>query len=177
MDQAGYYWGHPPRCVAGFTARPAVLPRVVFDGHGEDLNTVFLLACTCGHEHHYVLGHYWRNPEFNNVLVFLSPLALRCASCGKVTELIDTDRHGYDAEIGAIVATKRGEGERAECQCEACGPQAFQVCVRFEYSDYLFDRDFAESRGKEQELFSWFSVVGKCPGCSRLLSITDFECA
>src|SRR5262249_47862620 len=113
----------------------------------------------------------------HDALVFLSPITLRCAACGKEVELIDTDRHGYDAEIGAIVATVRGKGERGEYQCDGCGPQAFQICARFEYPDDHFDWNNKEFRGREKDLFTWFSLVGKCPGCSRLLSITDFECA
>jgi hypothetical protein len=192
QNQAAYYRSHPPRCIAGFIAKPVTLAAFTLDGHApassvdvpgvviegpELLNTVFLLACACGGEQHYVLGYHWRNPDFHNELVFLSPLTLRCASCGKVTELIDTDRHGYDAEIGAIVATARAEGKRGEYRCDRCGVEPFQVCARFEYSDDLFDRDFKEFRGREQDLFSWFSAVGKCRGCSRLLSIADFECA
>ena len=110
-------------------------------------------------------------------LVFLSPLATRCEACEKVTELIDTDRHGYDPEIGAIVATQRREGERVEHKCEECGPKPLRLWARFEYTDDLFDRELSEFRGREQELFSWFSLVGQCSGCSRLLSVADFECA
>lgn len=193
-DQADYYWNRPPRCIAGFVAKPAELSGHPFDGHAspqmikakvpgvvidgsELLNTVFLLACTCGHEQHHVTGYHWRNPDYHNKLVFLSPLVLRCASCSKETEVIDTDRHGYDAELGGIVATARWKGDRGEYQCEQCSLQAFCVCVRFEYGDYLFDSDFECYRGRQQDLFSWFSLVGKCIGCCRLLSITDFECA
>jgi hypothetical protein len=191
-DQAHYFWSHPPRCIAGFAVKPAALPGFEFDGHASvppinvpgvviegpiHLNTVFLLACTCGKDHHYVLGYHWHNPDFNNQAVFLSPIVLRCAACGKEAELIDTDRHGYDAEIGGIVATVRANGEPGEYECDQCGRQPFQVFARFEYPDELFDGDFEEFSGREQDLFTWFSVVGKCPGCSRLLSITDFECA
>ena len=61
--------------------------------------------------------------------------------------------------------------------CPRCDRQPLEVFARFEYSDDLFDRDLEEFRGREQDLFSWFSLVGKCPGCSRLLAVTDFECA
>jgi hypothetical protein len=178
--------------LAGFTATPVELPDFTFDGHAparaikaagaviegpEILNTVFLLSCACGHEEHHVMGYHWRNPDFGNQLVFLSPIVLRCASCGTETELIDTDQHGYVAEVGGIVATARGEGERGEYRCDQCGPQAFRVYARFEYPAGLFHSKFKKFRGREQDFFSWFTAVGKCPGCSRLLSITDFECA
>jgi hypothetical protein len=191
-DQADYYRTHPPRCIAGFGIAPDELPGFRFDGHlapsaikapegmidgPELLNPIFRLACTCGHDHHHVIGHHWRNPDYSNVLVFLSPIVLRCASCGKETEVIDTDRHGYDAELGHIVATARGEGDRGEYRCDQCGPQAFRIWVRFEYPDDLFRRTFKGFQRRQQDLFSWFTLVGKCPCCSRELDITDFECA
>ena len=47
----------------GFATRADELPGVVFGGHGENLNTVFLIACGCGHDRNHVLGHYWRDPD------------------------------------------------------------------------------------------------------------------
>lgn len=186
MDAATYYRSHPPRCLAGFRVKPARLRGVTFDGHGEKLNTIFRLACSCGHEKAYVLGHYWRNPDYHNIEVFISPLALECNSCGKITELIDTGRHGYDSEFCSGSATKRGKGRRQRFRCEKCGPMPMQVHARFEYPGEIFGADglveeIAEEggkdfRGREQDLFSWFTAVGKCSGCSKLLTI-DFECA
>jgi hypothetical protein len=223
MDQAGYLRSHPPRCLAGFATRESELPGVVFDGHHENLNTVFLVSCECGHDRHYVLGHYWREPDGDTLaspdtygtfapsfvtkvherarqimmgrhnpsepeppsrlsrqtrdLVFLSPLAARCEACGRITELIDTNRHGYDAEIGALVATMRGEGDRVEHECKECGRKPLRLWARFEYSRDLFDRGIREFHGREQELFSWFSLVGHCSGCSSLILVADYECA
>ena len=90
--------------------------------------------------------------------------------------LIDTDLHGYNGELTGGSSTKRGGGERVEFECGECGPQSFRVWVRSEYPSDLFDADFEDCRGREQDLFSWFSVVGRCPVCTHLLSITDFEC-
>jgi hypothetical protein len=177
MDCFDYLWTHPPRCIQGFEAQRADLPEVVFDGHGEELNTVFGLRCTCGHTTHFVLGHYWRNPDYNNRLVFLGPIALRCKACEKVTELIDTDIHGYDAELGHVYTKMREDGERAEFKCEACGVQSFEVYARFEYTEDLFGDDFEDFRGREQDLFSWFSLVGTCSSCSQMHGVADFECA
>jgi hypothetical protein len=191
-EQATYYCSHPPRCISGFVAEPVRLRNYEFDGHasapseptpgsiiegGQQLNCVFLLVCACGCEEHRIVGYWWRNPDFRNELVFLSPLTLKCNSCGKETELIDTDRHGYDAEIGGIVATARSKGERSEYSCSHCGPRGMNVIVRFEYPDDLFGAVRETFRGREQDLFTWFSLIGKCPGCTRLLAVTDFECA
>ena len=45
------------------------------------------------------------------------------------------------------------------------------------YPDDLFDGDFPEFTGREQDLFTWFSLLAKCCRCSQLLAVTDFECA
>ncbi len=94
-----------------------------------------------------------------------------------MTDLLDTDIHGYDAELGHISATMRGEGERTVFECPTCGRQSLEILVRFEYPDDLFKGDFPEFVGREQELFTWFSLVGKCPKCSQTLSVAEFECA
>ena len=176
LNQAEYFWNHPPRCISGFAVERAYLDDVTFDGHGEEINTVFRLNCRCGCGEFYFLGYYWRNPHYN-VVVFVGPLALRCKSCGKVTELIDTAIHGYDGEWGYKTSNVRREGERAEYRCDKCGSSSMEVFVRFEYPDDLFDDDFEGFRGREQDLFTWFSALGKCASCTRILAVTEFECA
>jgi hypothetical protein len=193
-DQLAYYRTHPPRCIAGFRAQPVRMPGVVFDGHASvsdsnacvagvriegssHVNPIFWLYCTCGCDSHFVLGYYWRNPDYHNELVFVGPLALRCGTCGKVTELFDSAVHGYDAETGGMSASYRGEGERAQFVCHRCGPRQVQVFARFEYPDDLFEPSSKEFRGREQDLFSWFSLVGKCEQCGRLMEVADCECA
>lgn len=195
MEQAGYFRLHPPRCIAGFTARPIELPGVQFDGHvsrsqlnfdvtsgvtvdaPEHMNPVFALSCECGDIRHYVHCYRWINADFNNTVVTLSPLLLECAACRKKTELLDTDVHGYDAELGAVSATVRAQGDRTVFECPRCGRQPLVAFARFEYPDDLFDSDCHEFAGREQDLFTWFSLVGKCPKCAQLLAVADFECA
>jgi hypothetical protein len=152
------------------------LPDVAFDGHGEPLNTIFRLRCRCGSDRGFVDGYSWYKPEFR-VTVFLSPLTFQCAACGRVAELLDTDRHGYNPVVCGDSATVRAEGVRAQYRCERCGPVPFEVFARFEYLGDLFTEDYDDCRGKEQDCFSWFTAVGKCTGCSRLMTVADFECA
>ena len=195
MDQAAYFRSHPPRCLDGFVTRVAELPNAQFDGHAslsqlqfeappgvtieapEHMNPVFALACKCGGASHYVHGYQWTNIDFDNAVVFLSPLVLECSACSAKTNLLDTDIHGYDGELGHGSTTVRGEGQPFVFQCETCGRQPFEIFVRLEYPDDLFDDDFPEAKGREQDLFTWFTLLGRCQQCSRLLTITDFECA
>jgi len=61
------------------------------------INSVFALTCSCGSG---------INPDnFDNAPMFLSPPSLECTACGMQTDLMDTDAHGYDAELGHILAT------------------------------------------------------------------------
>ena len=176
IDPKVYIDSHPPRCLDNIDAEAVDLSGIVFDGHGEELNGIFRVWCGCGELTHYVLGHYWVNPDYKNLEVFLSPLALRCISCGKINELIDTDIHGYDAELGHGSGTVRGEGERDEYKCKNCGVQPFEIIARFEYSEELFGKDFEDFRGREQDLFSWFTLLGRCTSCKEVWHIADFEC-
>jgi hypothetical protein len=168
-------WTAPPRCLAGFKLRSSDLKGVTFDGHGEPLNKVFQLACTCGHDHFQVLGHHLTNDRGTSI--FVSPLALQCAACEKVTELIDTDKHGYDAELGLGSATIRGTADRTPFACDECGVRPMTAHARFEHSSDIFEDSTGEFEGNEQNLFTWFSLVGHCEGCKRLLRVADFECA
>jgi hypothetical protein len=178
MNQAEYYETHPPRCIAGFAAESGDLADWQFDGHGSDhINTVFLLTCSCGSDGHFVFVHPWTNPDDPSQMVLLSPIALQCAACKKLTELIDTAVHGYDAELGLGSTTMRGEGVREQLECGGCDlKKVFQVFVRFEYPDDLFD-DFKDRQGRQQDLFTWFSLVAKCVECSAMSPVADFECA
>jgi hypothetical protein len=173
-NQAAYFETHPPKCIAAYIAEPTQLADVTFDGHGEQLNPTFAIGCQCGHRRFIVLGHYTTNRD---ILIYVSPLALRCESCHAITELLDTDVHGYDAELGHGATTIRVEGEFEEFKCDQCGPIPMEIYTRFEYPDDLFDDDMPECRGREQELFTWFSLHARCSGCSRMLDVTDFECA
>ncbi|MDM8006561.1 MAG: hypothetical protein QUV05_10500 [Phycisphaerae bacterium] len=177
MDQLDYYRKHPPRCVKDFKVHPVILEGAVFDGHGSDTNPVFSLHCLCGHARLFVLGHYWRNPYYGNKSFFVDPLALQCEACGKVTGLFDGSVHGYDPECCDLHPEREGLSERVAFECEECGRQPFVVFARFEYPDDLFNKEFDGFRGREQDLFTWFSLLGICSKCSRQLEITDFECS
>jgi len=195
MDQASYFRNHPPRCIAGFAARSVELLGVEFDGHvsmsqlnfevppgvtidaPEHINPVFALSCYCGVNKHFVHCHRWTNVDFRNQIVILSPLDLECATCARTTPLLDTDLHGYDAELGHGSASARALGERVVFECPTCGRQPFQAFARFEYPDDLFEDDFPDFAGRQHDLFTWFSLVGRCLQCSQVLRVADFECA
>jgi hypothetical protein len=173
-----YFATHPPRCLHEFDVAPVELVGAVFDGHGEALNPVFQVRCKCGCDKGIIKGYFWVNPDnANEQVLLISPISVTCGKCGTTQELIDTGKHGYDVELGSFSCTVRGEGTHGSYQCVKCSAENMETFVRFEYSEDLFDDDFAEARGREQDLFSWFSLHGRCAQCGTTADITDFECA
>lgn len=179
MNQTEYYETHPPRCIAPFSAELGDLGDWQFDGHGAgQINTAFRLSCSCGCDRHTIFVYPWTNPDDPNQMVLLSPISLQCISCNKKTLLIDTAVHGYDSELGHGSATMRGEGTPEALECPDCNlNKAYQVIVRFEYPDDLFSEDFREHQGRQQDLFTWFSLVARCAKCGGMSPVADFECA
>lgn len=195
-DQIAYYKEHPPKCVDGFLSKPAWLEHIQFDGHGfsgrypddliPNLNIVFAINCQCGGSNHSIVAdfdHYDISPNQN--LVFAVKYYMECSSCHSRHLFFDPSLHGYDAETFRMEGVSlsdyvepdpsRGEHETINCQCSNCNNSSFEVFARFEYSADLFEEsDFA---GKEQELFSWFTGIGKCRTCLTINQFIDCECA
>jgi hypothetical protein len=151
------------------------LPDGPLDGHGEELNTAFALRCSCGQADLVILGHPWREPGRHGGLVILSPLQLSCPACSRTSPLFDTDLHGYDAELGMGGGMLRGEGQPSPYVCPACEGRSFQAVARFEYPDDLFDEEFEDYRGREQDLFTWFSLHARCTSCGEWSTVAEFE--
>lgn len=195
LEQVGYFRGHPPECLAGFRSRSIELPGFVFGGHGSGLsvedyekcrklfhapklvNPIFALSCGCGAETFRIHGYLGANPDLGGDVMLLGPLVLGCTSCRTMTDLMDTAAYGFDARMGHGSPYPCSEGDRAVYACPDCGEEALEVFARFEFPDYLFDGSLPKFIGREEELFSWFTVVARCQRCSQLLNVADFECA
>ncbi len=177
MDNLAYVNSHPPRCLASFKIAAVAMPDAEWDGHGEELNAVFQVSCTCGSRAHSISGFSWRPSEKASQRVFLSPIELTCTSCAKQSLLLDTDAHGYDAELGHGSATRRGEGDPAKFRCEKCSEESMEALIRFEYPDDVFGDEFKDFRGGRADLFTWVSVLGRCQGCKGLWAVAGYECA
>jgi hypothetical protein len=177
MDQPDYFRSHPPKCTSAFTATYTEVPDIQWDGHGEETNAVFSLRCRCGSDSFEVRGYKWRNPDFNDMEVFLSPIELKCQASAAKEVVFDSAQHGYDAALGHGSSTVRAEGVQGTYVCVGCGGSAFNPLARFEYPPDLFDGDFDDFSGGKEELFTWASIAVKCRKCSQLAIPGDFECA
>jgi hypothetical protein len=169
-----YLESHPPRVASGFEVMTVSFPDFQFDGHGEELNPAFWIKCKCGSELHRINGFKF---GVEDGYIFLSPLELECTKCAAHSPLLDTDLHGYDAELGHGSSTRRAEGEATHFRCASCSGSDFNTFVRFEYPDDLFDGGFDDTGKAIEDLFTWVTCVGRCGSCQGLWVVADFECA
>ena len=169
-----YLESHPPRVTSGFDVVSVSFPDFQFDGHGEELNPAFWIKCRCGSELLSIDGFKF---NVDDGYIFLSPLEVECTKCSTRSALLDTDLHGYDAELGHGTSTRRAEGEGNRFRCDTCSSDEFNTFLRFEYPDDLFEGSFDHSGKAIQDLFTWVTCVGRCNGCQGLWIVADFECA
>jgi hypothetical protein len=114
------------------------------------------------------------NPQYTGPEAFVSPLAFVCARCDRITEIIDTDRHGYHGEMDCA-AVYRGEGPRQPFCCPVCGKQWFSLVVTFVYWDATFDLTTDEPEIPLEDYFNGFQAHGTCVGCGRVSLIAGFD--
>lgn len=163
-----------PRCIASFRVKPAKLEGFPFDGHGEPDNAVYSVKCQCGGASLKALGHKFDHTDE----ILASPISLQCRKCERAQVVFDIDQHGYNAEV--VYGGKSDVGERLpalEWQCKKCGNGCFEMFTRFEVTSEVCADSTAEFAGKEQDLFSWFTLAGRCSKCGALGTIADYECA
>ena len=158
----------PPACVNGFLLITAQLP----EPWDDSFTTVYRLACKCGNGSATILGHLLRDYNSDcdeNDDDLITPLGFQCSQCNTVTEIIDTDIHGYHAEVakieGGIGSAKyRGDGPRTAYKCPACSKTTFNdVTVVFVYWDFEIMVDEPELPG--QEFFNEFLFYVSCKDC------------
>jgi hypothetical protein len=175
-EMLDFFQQNPPSCLNDFLATPTESKDLLFDGHGEELNSFFSIRCKeCSGDSFHVHGFNWTNPDSGETF-FIGPVEVVCGSCKSTHILFDISKHGYDAELEHGCCSATNEGEAAEVQC-TCGSISNHLVARFEYTDDLFDDDFSEAKGHESDFFSWFSLFGKCENCGIQEEILDYECA
>ena len=143
-NQFEHYQSHPPRCIEPYATQPFGLEPVSFDGHGDDsVNVGFSLACKCGSHHHLLSGLTWRSSEDADPAI-IGPITTECVKCKTGHVLFDTDKHGYDAELGHGSSYASSEGTLGTLECQNHPEREMEILVRFEYPTDLFGEDFAE---------------------------------
>jgi len=170
-DQAAYYSGHPPAAIGGLRPAAVSLGSFAFDGHGSPVNVVFELTCECGNKGFHVLAH--DGDEW-----VVDPVYVRCSACAKQTAIFDARSQGYDGALGHLPETAAPTTALQELSADGIGPAPYRVAVRYEYAeDVLADPDFADWKGREAELFTWFTVVARPLAGDGAESVFDQECS
>ncbi len=170
-EQLAWYASHPPRLLAPWCPRPVPLPNWVFDGHGHAVNVAFVLACLCGSEKFDVSAHF--DEETEGADGPHGPVGIDCPACDASGDLFDPDEHGYDAEMGLREKVDPGDWYDGIPSAPVAPP--YRVIVRLEYAlDQLGAPDFT---GREQDLFSWITILGQDAETGALVQLFEEECA
>jgi hypothetical protein len=126
-----------------------------------------------------LLRDYSKVPDECGDHEFIGPLGFKCASCGKITELLDTDRHGYHAEIaeieGGVGSTKVcGKGRRKAYSCSECAAEEFAVTVAFLFWEGTMEVFLDEPDWAFEEFFNEFLCYCRCVACGHTSEPTEF---
>jgi len=163
-----------PRCIAHFIAMPANRPE---PWTGTEI-AVWRIACSCGCRHGSFLGY--QLSDYNTTYSgspFVGPLGFECAKCGRISEVLDTNQHGYHADACASPSHICGEGPRQVFVCSDCGGKRFEVLTSFFFwpaSVDLVEDEPDEFESRAQDLFCEFVANGYCEKCGLLSRFTDF---
>jgi hypothetical protein len=168
-EQLAYYRSHPPRALSPLRVTPTEQLDWRFDGHGEPINSIFELACSCGSKlFNATCGVDSREDEN----LTSPPIGLECDACESAFVLFDPSEHGWDAVMCG------GRFEDPEGFDDLCGNEVsspHETVVRFEYaSDSLGD---PELTGREQDVFTWFTLLARDARTKRLEQLFEWECA
>lgn len=155
----------PPRCIKPF-GYARVQTSVAGLPSGVNFNC-FKLICRCGHDIWRVHGYWLGNRDG-----FIGPLAIRCAKCGELQELIDTDKDGHDAEIGDS-SLERRSGARSEWECNSCNSSSGRLIASF---GYQFEPDDEVAR-RPQDYFDTFILTHICLDNGNAVEVAMFDCA
>jgi hypothetical protein len=141
------------------------------------------LACSCGSSTGRVLGYSlralnsdYRDPEDT----FVGPLTFDCANCGKIHTILDSDRHGYHAEVhdgpDAYRGVKyRGEGVPQPWACPNCTAEQSEATAIFIYWHAVRDDAEDEPELPIGDFFNEFMLIARCVGCGAEACVTTLD--
>lgn len=90
--------------------------------------------------------------------------------------MIDTDKHGYNGEIGSSAGI-RGKGRASAFQCPKCEGELMMVLVHFQYDGGELDLIQDDPSITVEDYFSSFAAYGTCMGCGTESCIATYELA
>ena len=164
----------PPACLQSLRVSSAELPGKA----DKNFKATWRLACKCGGDACRVLGYPLQdlNPDYKGQF-WVGPLGFDCTKCGKVSEILDTNLHGYHAEVakleGGTGSTQvLGTGKRSTFLCPNCDKSVFDVAVGFVFWHFDLIEDEPELPG--ENFFNEFLMGCTCMKCDHVSEPTGF---
>ena len=168
-EQLAFYRSHPPKALESLRATAIDQLDWQFDGHGEPVNTIFALACSCGSRLFTAMCGIEVVDGENQVC---APIGIECDACEAAFEVFDPSEHGWNA----VMCGDRFDEPSAYGDLDGETIAApHEIVVRFEHaSDTL---GTAELAGKEPDVFTWFTLLARDPETKQLEQLFEYECA
>jgi hypothetical protein len=119
--------------------------------------------------------------DYEGPLELISPLAFKCGNCDRTAELLDTDVHGYHADIDLRAGTSGGSckmrgtgdcGDRLAFPCPNCNSDVFSIIVGFVF--WNADELAEEFDDRWEDLFNVFLLYSSCLKCGTTSRPADF---
>lgn len=169
----------PPKCLARFTVAPAADPGVELDTLVEEWpERSFAVACRCGGDQFTVRGHVY-GEELLGIARISGAATLICGGCAGKAVAFDPALHGFDVEIDHFPAPGPTVGGFWDFACPACARSSFVLVARFQYPAEVSKLRWPAGacRPNREDLFSYFSLLGRCAGCEEWTTLQSTECA
>jgi hypothetical protein len=168
-----------PRCLKDVIVRAADDPGFDFDSVVDEWpNEFFALGCPCGSDAFKVESFFSRSSFLPEDRAY-GPIHTTCETCRREATIFDPELHGYDVEIDHFPPHPPYLGTWQVYSCPSCGAHAFALTARFQYPTRAGEphRRADGSFASREDLFSYFTLVGRCSSCEAIGTISSVECA
>jgi hypothetical protein len=165
-----------PRCVIDFVVSPTDQPRAEL-GSLDGQNYFLSLSCPCSCRSFAVHSIFAPHFYLKHAVAY-GPIMLRCVTCARERICFDPAQHGLDAELDHSQNSNEYTGEFRDFACLGCEATSFQVTARFEYPPTArLGQPTESSDPADEDLFTYFMLIGTCHSCGRITPISDVQCA
>jgi hypothetical protein len=173
----------PPRCLQDIVATQTAAPDILLDTYTDSPNRFFGLTCRCGQKRFSILGEIVYEPLIGQDLL-AGPVTAECEACRRHALLFDPSLHGFDVELDHLPPQRKEPLQAGAFECPSCKATSFTLTARFEYPARMLDAlgagqdaGYKSQRGREEDLFTFFTLIGRCSGCEALVTIASQACA
>mgnify|MGYP001258218479 CR=1 FL=1 len=174
---------HTPRCLREVIAHPSDAPDLLLDTLTDWPNRFYSLSCHCRSDLFTVAGELAQN-ELIHQKIITGPVMSRCNHCKRAVLLFDASQHGYDVELDHFSCQRKAIFSKQSFLCPTCDNSVFALIARFEYPAGLIaaletgqSTGYSSHLGREHDLFTWFTLIGRCNHCGVITTISSECCS